>query len=201
MASDLKSRRMQIITLGDHMVGKTSLLKRFRDGSFSYLTSTTIGIDFVTKELLIPGTSDKVSVKIWDTAGQDRFHTITQSFYKQCQGVLLVFDVGSKKSFENVHKWMSNIKSYADPGIIKCLLGNKVDCATREVSTQEALQLAQEHGMSYFETSALLNKNVTEAIQGLARSIHSRTAKGPPAAGFALTVTVKEASQASCCGG
>ena len=184
------------------MVGKTSLLKRFRDGSFSYLTSTTIGIDFVTKEIQVDGTSDKVSVKIWDTAGQDRFHTITQSFYKQCQGVLLDFDVGSKKSFESVHKWMSNIKNYADPSIIKCLLGNKVDSPNREVSTEEALKLAKEYNMSYFETSALLNKNVTEAIRGLAGSIHSRVAKspGPPSSGFALTITVKEPAQAACCG-
>lgn len=194
-----KSRKLQIITLGDHMVGKTSILRRFNDGTFTFSTYTTIGIDFVAKDVKIG--QDKIPVKIWDTAGQDRFHTITHSFYKQCQGVLLVFDVGSKKSFESVHKWMNNIQNHSDKGIIKYLIGNKVDTEKREVTAEEAQKVADQYGMSYYETSAKLNKNISEVIMKLVNEVYSKSAGSASTGGFGLSAAAVQAlSPAKCCG-
>ena len=180
-----KGKKLQIITLGDHMVGKTSILKRFNDGTFSFSTYTTIGIDFVAKDIKIG--AEKVPIKIWDTAGQDRFHTITHSFYKQCQGVLLVFDVGSRKSFESIHKWMNNIQNHADKGIIKYLIGNKSDTDKKEVEEGEALKVAKDYGMTYFEASARLNKNITEAITSLVKDIKAQGGEAAKPDGFGLS--------------
>lgn len=194
-----KPKKLQIITLGDHMVGKTSILRRFNDGSFTFSTYTTIGIDFVAKDIKIG--QDKVPVKIWDTAGQDRFHTITHSFYKQCQGVLLVFDVGSKKSFESVHKWMNNIQNHSDKTIIKYLIGNKIDTDKREVTADEAQKVAEQYGMSYYETSARLNKNISEVITNLVTEMHIKSAGPASTGGFGLSAaTVQGLSPAKCCG-
>jgi len=194
-----KAKKLQIITLGDHMVGKTSLLRRFSDGTFTYSTYTTIGIDFVSKDINIG--KDKVPVKIWDTAGQDRFHTITHSFYKQCQGVLLVFDVGSKKSFENIHKWMNNIQNHSDKNIIKYLIGNKIDTDKREVTNEEALAVAKNYDMTYFETSARQNKNVTEAITSLVKDIYVKQGGVVDNGGFGLSVNSKQNNNGlACCG-
>ena len=198
MSSLGKKKKLQIITLGDHMVGKTSILKRFNDGTFTFSTYTTIGIDFVSKEVKIG--SDKVPVKIWDTAGQDRFHTITHTFYKQCQGVLLVFDVGSKKSFDSVHKWMNNIQNHSDKNIIKYLIGNKMDTEKREVSNEDAMKVAQQYGMSYYETSARLNKNITEAITSLVKDIYVKLGGDPNTGGFGLSASQQQTSNpAKCC--
>jgi small GTP-binding protein len=193
-----KGKKLQIITLGDHMVGKTSILRRFNDGTFSFSTYTTIGIDFVAKDVKIG--SDKIPVKIWDTAGQDRFHTITHSFYKQCQGVLLVFDVGSRKSFDSVSKWMNNIQNHSDKGIIKYLIGNKIDTEKREVSGEDAENVAKEYGMNYFETSARLNKNITEVITSLVKEIYTKSGYGEGAGGFGLSPGgPTKISPKSCC--
>jgi len=193
-----KARKVQIITLGDHMVGKTSILRRFNDGTFTFSTYTTIGIDFVTKEVKLG--QDKVPVKIWDTAGQDRFHTITHSFYKQCQGVLLVFDVGSKKSFESISKWLNNIQNHSDKGIIKYLIGNKIDTDKREVTAEDAQKVALEYGMNYYETSARLNKNITEVITNLVKEIYTKAGNDPNAGGFGLSTAIQLQGGAKCCG-
>ena len=195
-----KIKRLQVITLGDHTVGKTSILRRFHDGTFTFSTYPTVGIDFVKKDIKVG--KEKVSVKIWDTAGQERFHTITHSFYKQCQGVLLVFDVGSKKTFDNIHKWMNNLKKHADTSIVKYLIGNKVDVDKREVSLEEAMKVAKDYDMCYFETSAKLNKNITEAITSLTQAIYDKTAANPAANGFGLSTTEnKEPAPGGCCAG
>eukprot|EP00826_Nyctotherus_ovalis_P007657 TRINITY_DN11946_c0_g1_i3.p2 TRINITY_DN11946_c0_g1~~TRINITY_DN11946_c0_g1_i3.p2 ORF type:complete len:191 (+),score=39.72 TRINITY_DN11946_c0_g1_i3:186-758(+) len=165
-----KVKKLQIITLGDHMVGKTSLLKRFSEGTFTFSTRTTIGLDAVSREMTI--NNNKVLVKLWDTAGQERFQTITHSFYKQCQGVLLVFDVGSRKSFSSTHKWLKNIHNYSSADIVKYLVGNKVDTQKREVKKEEAEKLANEYNMKYVETSAFTGQNVSEAIFSISRDIY-----------------------------
>ena len=190
-----KPIKIQIITLGDHTVGKSSILRRYSDGTFSMDTQTTIGIDFVVKKISIGDTN--VQVKLWDTAGQDRFHTITQSFYKKCQGVLVVFDVGSKKSFDNIKKWMAQIQNNADANIDKYLIGNKIDTEHREVASEEASKMAKDCKMTYMETSAKINVNVTEAITGLVKTIYTRLNGGEEEVGVKLNGGIEGINK--CC--
>ena len=166
-------KKVQLITLGDTQVGKTSILKRFNGEKFSLHTSCTIGIDYVAKECLLgPNKDTKVIVKIWDTAGQERFFTITKGFYKQNQGILVVFDISDRQSFLNVNKWLKNINENAEKNTVKYLIGNKSDKdSERKVSKEEAKTLANKYHMEYQETSAKTNVNIKETIEDMAYKI------------------------------
>ena len=158
------SKKMQLITLGDSTVGKTSILEMYQNKQFKENNITTIGVEFYSNTYIAP-TGETVNVKIWDTAGQDRFRSMTQSFYRQGNGVIMVFDITSENSFKNVKTWLESIYQHADVNIVKVLIGNKADLADlRQVSSEEARELAMQHKMQYFETSAKTNQNIAEAM-------------------------------------
>lgn len=111
-------------------------------------------------------------MKIWDTAGQEKFRNLTQQYYKNADGILLVFDVLSRESFEKVGDWMKQIQSNTTPDSIPVLLlGNKSDSVPREVTNEEAEEVAKLYNIKYFETSALANTNIDESFEFLAKSI------------------------------
>ncbi|XP_022346732.1 ras-related protein Rab-13 isoform X1 [Enhydra lutris kenyoni] len=107
-----------------------------------------------------------------DTAGQERFKTITTAYYRGAMGIILVYDITDEKSFENIQNWMKSIKENASAGVERLLLGNKCDMeAKRKVQKERAVKLAREHGIRFFETSAKSSTNVDEAFSSLARDI------------------------------
>ncbi len=166
-------RQIQLITLGDTKVGKTSILKRYHEDSFTAHHLSTIGLDFIAPVMQLGG--ENVTVKIWDTAGQERFRTITQSFYKQAQGVMLVFDVTDENSFNNLHAWMTSINENANANTIMYLIGNKVDLVDERKTPKETAQkAADKYNMKYFETSAKANINIKEAIESLANEVYEK---------------------------
>lgn len=129
-------------------------------------------MDFISTKYETPE-GKSIPVKIWDTAGQERFKTITYSFYRQAQGVLIAFDVTNKESFENVKNWIDSLDAHAKPNIQKVLIGNKIDLVEeRKISTKEAKQLADDHDMPYFETSAKEDRNVREVIQFIMTQVY-----------------------------
>ncbi|XP_014447619.1 ras-related protein Rab-13 isoform X2 [Tupaia chinensis] len=137
------------------------------------------GIDFKIRTVDIEG--KKIKLQVWDTAGQERFKTITTAYYRGAMGIILVYDITDEKSFENIQNWMKSIKENASAGVERLLLGNKCDMeAKRKVQKEQAdklsfllhpLQLAREHGIRFFETSAKSSMNVDEAFNSLARDI------------------------------
>lgn len=134
----------------------------------------TIGLDYVSTTYK-SAQSEDIPVKIWDTAGQERFKTITYSFYKQANGVIVAFDVTNRLTFTNVKTWLESIYQHADPSIVKVLVGNKIDLEDdRKVTPEEAEELAQQHKMKYFETSAKLNKNIDELMQHLMEQVYKK---------------------------
>lgn len=166
---------LKILTIGESGVGKTCILIQFLDGKFIKHHLTTIGIDFKTKHIDLEN-NKSVKLKIWDTAGQERFQNITQQYYKNADGILLVFDVTDRNSFEKTRDWMKQIQANTqkdDIGII--LVGNKTDLTDeRQVSEPEGIKLAQEFGIKYFETSACKGVNIHECFAYLAQSIISK---------------------------
>lgn len=115
---------------------------------------------------------EKIVLQIWDTAGQERFKTITRQYYRGAMGVILVFDVTSKESFEHIEYWLSNISEFASQSVCRILIANKCDLAeNRQVSTEQASALAQRSGIAYMEVSAKNNYNVQEAFTQIARNI------------------------------
>jgi Ras-related protein Rab-8A len=162
------SSQVKLLTIGDSGVGKSNLLLRFTDEVFSPSFITTIGIDFRSKVETIDG--KRVKINVWDTAGQDRFKTITQAYYKGADGVMLVYDVTDEKSFRSIKSWMKSLENYADDSIKKILVANKCDLATdRVVASSKGMDLAKEYGISYFECSAKTGDGVLEAFASLAR--------------------------------
>ncbi|KAG1964140.1 ras-related protein Rab-15 [Pimephales promelas] len=151
----------RLLLLGDSGVGKTCLLCRFTDNEFHPSHISTIGVDFKMKTLEIDGI--KVRIQIWDTAGQERYQTITKQYYRRAQGIFLVYDITSERSFQHIMKWASDVDEYAPEKVQKILVGNKSDEEQkRQVATEQGDKLAKAYGMDFFETSAFTNHNITE---------------------------------------
>ncbi|NWW06836.1 RAB10 protein, partial [Oreocharis arfaki] len=129
-----------------------------------------LGIDFKIKTVELQG--KKIKLQIWDTAGQERFHTITTSYYRGAMGIMLVYDITNAKSFENISKWLRNIDEHANEDVERMLLGNKCDMEDKRVVPKaKGEQIAREHGIRFFETSAKANINIEKAFLTLAEDI------------------------------
>ncbi|ORZ22616.1 ras family-domain-containing protein [Absidia repens] len=164
---------IKLLLIGDSGVGKSCLLLRFSDDSFTPSFITTIGIDFKIRTIELDG--KRIKLQIWDTAGQERFRTITTAYYRGAMGILLVYDVTDERSFANVQNWFSNIEQHANEGVNKILIGNKCDMEEKRVVTKaQGEALASELGIQFMETSAKANIGVEEAFFDLARDIKKR---------------------------
>ncbi|XP_026107516.1 ras-related protein Rab-10-like, partial [Carassius auratus] len=118
----------------------------------------------------------KIKLQIWDTAGQERFHTITTSYYRGAMGIMLVYDITNAKSFENISKWLRNIDEHANEDVERMLLGNKCDMEDKRIVPKaKGEQIAREHGIRFFETSAKANINIEKAFLTLAEDILKKT--------------------------
>lgn len=165
--------QIKLLMIGDSGVGKTCLLLRYANDSFSPTFITTIGIDFKIKNIELD--NKKVKLQIWDTAGQERFRTITTSYFRGAQGILLVYDVTDRSSFQSIRNWVGQIQQHADVHVNKILIGNKCDVSDdRAVSTEEGQALADEYGVQFFETSAKNNINVENGFIKVAREVKDR---------------------------
>jgi len=161
---------IKLLMIGDSGVGKSCLLLRFSDDSFTTSFITTIGIDFKIKTVEIDG--KRVKLQIWDTAGQERFRTITTAYYRGAMGILLVYDITDEQSFLNIRNWIRNIEQHASDSVQKILIGNKCDMSDDRIITKDRGQeLADEYGIKFFETSAKTDQNVKEAFIAIATDI------------------------------
>ena len=168
---------IKLLLIGDSGVGKSCLLIRFADDSFNTSFITTIGIDFKVRTVSLDGR--RVKLQIWDTAGKERFKTITTANYRGAMGILLVYDVTQERTFGSIDNWLKAIEQHASASVNKLLIGNKADTAgplveKRAVERQRGQALADKHKMSFFETSAKESSNVDQAFLSIARDIKAR---------------------------
>eukprot|EP00200_Dunaliella_tertiolecta_P005975 CAMPEP_0202355150 /NCGR_PEP_ID=MMETSP1126-20121109/10166_1 /ASSEMBLY_ACC=CAM_ASM_000457 /TAXON_ID=3047 /ORGANISM="Dunaliella tertiolecta, Strain CCMP1320" /LENGTH=225 /DNA_ID=CAMNT_0048947721 /DNA_START=239 /DNA_END=917 /DNA_ORIENTATION=- len=165
---------VKLLLIGDSGVGKSCLLLRFSEDSFTSSFITTIGIDFKIKKIMVD--NKLVKLQIWDTAGQERFRTITSAYYRGAMGILLLYDVTDEASFNNIRNWMRNIEQHASDNVNKILVGNKSDMANekRAVPYSKGKALADEYGVQFFETSAKENINVEEVFTAIAKDVMKR---------------------------
>ncbi|KAA3676001.1 Ras-related protein Rab-35 [Paragonimus westermani] len=142
-------------------VGKSSLLLRYTDNDFSGTYISTIGVDFKVKTVTVDGL--RVKLQIWDTAGQDRFRTITSTYYRGAHGIIIVYDVNDVRTFCNVERWTEEANMYVDETIARILVGNKNECPElKTVATQDAQRLAAKYSCLFIETSAKSDENVDQ---------------------------------------
>jgi len=155
----------KLVIVGESGVGKSSILQRFCDDTFCESTISTLGVDFKFK--YIERNGKKIKLTLWDTSGQERFRTITQSFYRGAAGVMLVYDCASASSFEECRYWVSQIQRYCGEKVPILLIGNKSDSPVKVVEHVEAERLAAELGAQHFATSAKLGTGVQEAFAAM----------------------------------
>ena len=161
----------KILLLGDSMVGKTCFLLKYTDKSFQEIHMSTIGLDYRLKTLTLKNRKT-VKLQIWDTAGQDRFRSITKNYYKKANGIILIYDVTNKKSYKNISVWINQIKEEADPNVVIYLAGNKIDMEEeRKIKTEEGEKLAEEYNFPFRETSAKEDININETFEDIAERI------------------------------
>ena len=161
----------KILLLGDSTVGKTCFLLRYMEDSFIDLHMATIGLDYRLKTMILED-QKKVKVQLWDTAGQDKFRAITRNYYKGASGIILIFDVTNNKSFENIKKWMNEIKEEISEKVSIVLIGNKIDnTAERKISKEQGEKLAKDYEVAFFETSAKTGEGVNESVLYLVQKI------------------------------
>ena len=167
--SKQKELLYKILLLGDSSVGKTCFLMRYADNTFQEIHMSTIGLDYKLKNVQIDD-GKIVKIQIWDTAGQDRFRSITKNYYKGAHGIILLYDVTSRKTFENVKNWVNQIKEEVSDKVTIILVGNKIDDEkNRKVTTEEGEEMAKECGLNFFETSAKSGVNIDTTFNELVK--------------------------------
>jgi small GTP-binding protein len=188
-------KTFKFIVIGSSGVGKTAILKRLVDDVFSTESQSTIGVEFLATNIDVDGQS--VKLQIWDTAGQERFRSIAKAYFRSAIGVILVFDLADRKSFDDLNQWLNDIHALCDPNAVVTLIGNKLDLVPqRKVSQGEANNFAQMHQLTYLETSALGGDNVQDAFHRTASAILRRNLSGP--APDPSTLQAKSTSDKCC---
>ncbi|XP_027632142.1 ras-related protein Rab-11B [Tupaia chinensis] len=164
-------RRWCLVLIGDSGVGKSNLLSRFTRNEFNLESKSTIGVEFATRSIQVDGKT--VKAQIWDTAGQERYRAITSAYYRGAVGALLVYDIAKHLTYENVERWLKELRDHADSNIVIMLVGNKSDLRhLRAVPTDEARAFAEKNNLSFIETSALDSTNVEEAFKNILTEIY-----------------------------
>ncbi|CAK9147317.1 unnamed protein product [Ilex paraguariensis] len=181
----------KVVLIGDSGVGKSNLLSRFTRNEFCLESKSTIGVEFATRTLQVEGRT--VKAQIWDTAGQERYRAITSAYYRGALGALLVYDVTKPTTFENVSRWLKELRDHADANIVIMLIGNKTDLKhLRAVATEDAQGFAEKEGLSFIETSALEATNVEKAFQTILAEIYRIISKKSLSSNEPATTSIKE---------
>ncbi|CAH0486008.1 unnamed protein product [Peronospora farinosa] len=171
MAEDEYDYLFKIVLIGDSGVGKSNLLSRFTHNEFNLESKSTIGVEFATKSIVAEGKT--IKAQIWDTAGQERYRAITSAYYRGAVGALLVYDITKHGTFENVERWLKELRDHADINTVIMLVGNKSDLRhLRAVSTEEAMAFAEKNNLAFIETSALEATGVDAAFQRILTEIY-----------------------------
>lgn len=161
----------KVVLIGDSGVGKSNLLSRFTRNEFNLESKSTIGVEFATKTIHTDGKN--IKAQIWDTAGQERYRAITSAYYRGAVGALLVYDIAKRITYDNVQRWLKELRDHADQTIVIMLVGNKKDLRhMRQVQTDEAKEFCKKNKLFFIETSALADSNVTLAFETILKEIY-----------------------------
>lgn len=166
----LSLRKYKLVFLGEHSVGKTSLITRFMYDSFDTSYQATIGIDFLSKTVYL---NDKtIRFQLWDTAGQERFRSLIPSYIRDSSVAIVVYDITNTVSFEQTTKWIDDVRRERGNNVIILLVGNKVDLENlREVPTEVAATKAKQLDILFLETSAKLGYHVKQLFTQIGNAL------------------------------
>jgi len=177
-------------------VGKSSLMSQYIKKEFPESPLPTIAIEFATKIIKIKE-GGYVKAQIWDTAGQEKYKSITSHHYRKAVGALLVYDVTRRITFDNCLKWYKELKVFTDQECVICIVGNKLDLIEgnpkrREVTYEEGKKFAKQNKTLFFETSAKKNDNVVECFEELLQQIYNTRRKNPGSENLTESIVLKK---------
>eukprot|EP01103_Thecamoeba_quadrilineata_P010317 TRINITY_DN218_c0_g1_i1.p1 TRINITY_DN218_c0_g1~~TRINITY_DN218_c0_g1_i1.p1 ORF type:complete len:208 (-),score=33.93 TRINITY_DN218_c0_g1_i1:135-728(-) len=186
----------KVLLIGDSGVGKSCLLLRFVDDTFTDGYISTIGVDFKIKTIKHDG--KVIKLQIWDTAGQERFRTITSSYYRGAHGIIVVFDLTEPQTFDHVQLWIKEIDRYSSNTVTKLLIGNKCDQA-KAVEPESINRYVEEIKIPYVEASAKQAINVSQAFETMTKEIYEKLKVLTPAAsGSSLQLKSEPVEPSGC---
>ena len=161
----------KMILIGDSSVGKSNILLKYLKDEFDPNSKATVGVEFGTKNIIL--NNKKIKVQIWDTAGEERYRSITSAYYKGAKGAFIVYDITRRNTFDNIDKWIVDLKTNGDKNISIVLIGNKSDLEDkREVKKDEGVKKSEECKTAFLETSALNGDNIYKAFDELIEQIY-----------------------------
>ena len=188
---------IKLIVLGNTSVGKSSFILKYIEDKFVLNYIATLGMDFKQKKLKLKN-GQEVRLRIYDTAGQERFKSVAVSFIKKAEGVILIYDIGNKATFESLEEWIKNIKESGKENLPIILVGNKCDLPPekRQVELIEGKDKAEEFNLPFFETSCKEGINIKEVLEKIVEDI---TGKNNLGSGGEFKILNKSKSKGKCC--
>ena len=171
MSAPLEGSGKKLVFIGDPGVGKTCIISRFLKGTFDAEQITTVGASYASKTIKISETNESLTLDVWDTAGQEKYRSLTRIFFQGAKLAILVYDITRKDSFENLKNvWLKELKEHADPDVVMGIAGNKSDLyENEEVPEQEAREFAKSIGAVFSLTSAQNNSGINELFKNLVK--------------------------------
>lgn len=161
---------VKVLIIGDYAVGKSNIIFRFIENNFNETHMTTTGYDYKEKILTLEN-KRTIKLQVWDTAGQERYRALNKNLFLKVQGIILIYSITERSTFENVEEWVNSIKSISEK-IPILLIGNKCDLEDeRQVQKQEGIDLSQRMNVNFFEVSAKNNIRIEEIFQDIAETI------------------------------
>jgi Ras-related protein Rab-11A len=160
------------ILLGNSYVGKTAFTQKLTKGVYNSVYEPTIGVDYATKYLLLDN-GKQIKCQLWDTAGQERYSMLLKNYYKDIAGVIMMYDITKRKSFNNLQFWIKELRNNCPEKVSVILIGNKKDLSRKRViSKQEAEIFATTHGFFHTEISVKKNEDISEPLYTITKDIY-----------------------------
>lgn len=177
MSEKVPVKPIKIVVAGNHQTGKTMFLRRWKDPDTISEPKPTIGTDLICESYVSPS-GKRYTVQAWDTAGQEAYHSITAPYFRNANGVILVFDLTNQQSFMSLSYWIELVQEHAQNDPVIVVVGNKCDLP-REVPDGAVEQWCGDHDVAFFITSALTGENVQEAVQHVITHVVERQEQAP----------------------
>ena len=192
---------MKVVIIGDSTVGKTNFIFKFAEGKFSPVHIATTGFDYKSRIIKLPNSKKTVKLQVWDTAGQERYMCINKSLFHKVQGIVLMYDLTERDTFEHVSNWLEIVKGSA-PNKPVILVANKLDIAdeSRIVTYEEGEAIAKNNNVPFYEASGKNGKNVNGVFLNLSEIIYANMQNNTFGGGDNINLNdIKPKDKRNCC--